>query len=92
MSLTLPDAQSRTVRPSKRVDQMAATRNQDCRGGDLRVHFTSQTEETYPTCVFLTSVEWPAFIGLTMYFMPLKSRLRPEVKRSGEGRERFPLL
>lgn len=92
MSLALPDTQSCTVRQSTRVDQMAATQNQDCRGDDLRVHFTSQSEETHLTCIFLTSVEWPAFIGSTMYFMPLKSRLGPEVKGRGEGKERFSLF
>lgn len=87
MSLALPDTQSRTVRQSMRVDQMAATRNQDCRGGDLRDHFTDQSEETHPTCIFLTSVEWPAFISSTMYFMTLKSRLGPEKKGRRKEKE-----
>lgn len=90
MSLALPDTQSCTVKQSTRVDQMAATQNQDCRGGDLRVHFTGQSEETHLTCIFLTSVEWPAFIGSTMYFMPLAW-----ARGKGEGggkRAFFPFL
>lgn len=26
-----------------------------------------------PTCIFLTSLEWPAFIGSTMYFTALRA-------------------
>lgn len=61
MSMALPDIQSSTVRCSTRVDQMAAMQNPGCRGGDLRVCFTGQTEEIHPTCIFLTPV-WMACI------------------------------
>ena len=72
MSMAHPDIQSSTVRHSTRVNQMAAMQKPGCRGGDFRVCFTGQTEEIHSTCIFLTSVEWPALIGSTVYFMPLK--------------------
>lgn len=84
-----PDTQSSTVGKAWGLTRWPPQGNQDCRGGDLKVLFTDQTEETKSHLYFL-NLSWMAYIYRFNNVFYATGELA-WARRKGRGREkRFP--